>query len=81
MSGYSGETTAEAVDRPMETHYQTEPLDRVVGEHSGKFMVDQHVLSGSASITPPDRARVTYRNFFPLGGQWVLAGVRLAKSA
>ena len=58
-----------------------QPLDGVVGEYNGKFMVGQHVLRGSASVTPPGHARVTYRNFFPPGAQWAFAGVRLAKSA
>jgi ergothioneine biosynthesis protein EgtB len=56
-----------------------EPLKGVVGEYNGKFMVGQHVLRGSAAITPPGHARVTYRNFFPPGARWPFTGVRLAK--
>lgn len=52
--------------------------DGAVGEYNGKFMVDQQVLRGSASITPDDHARVTYRNFFPASSRWAFAGVRLA---
>jgi formylglycine-generating enzyme required for sulfatase activity len=42
-------------------------------------MVNQQVLRGSASITPPGHARVTYRNFFPPAARWAYAGVRLAR--
>jgi dimethylhistidine N-methyltransferase len=56
-----------------------EPLKGVVGEYNGKFMVGQHVLRGSAAITPPGHARVTYRNFFPPGARWPFTGVRLVK--
>jgi dimethylhistidine N-methyltransferase len=58
-----------------------EPLKGVVGEYNGKFMVGQHVLRGSAAITPPGHARVTYRNFFPPGARWPFTGVRLARDA
>ena len=56
-----------------------EPLKGVVGEYNGKFMVNQHVLRGSAAITPSGHARVTYRNFFPPGARWPFTGVRLAR--
>ena len=49
-----------------------------VGEYNGKFMVNQQVLRGSAGITPPGHARLTYRNFFPAGARWPMTGVRLA---
>ena len=44
------------------------PAPGAVGEYNGKFMVNQQVLRGSAAITPPGHARLTYRNFFPPGG-------------
>ena len=50
-----------------------------VGEYNGKFMVDQQVLRGSASITSDGHARVTYRNFFPTRSRWAFSGVRLAR--
>jgi ergothioneine biosynthesis protein EgtB len=55
------------------------PAPGVVGEYNGKFMVNQQVLRGSASITPPGHARTTYRNFFPPSARWAYAGVRLAR--
>jgi ergothioneine biosynthesis protein EgtB len=58
-----------------------QPAPGVVGEYNGKFMVGQHVLRGSAAITPPGHARLTYRNFFPPGAQWPMTGVRLARDA
>lgn len=50
-----------------------------VGEYNGKFMVDQQVLRGSASITSDGHARTTYRNFFPTRSRWAYSGVRLAR--
>ncbi len=49
-----------------------------VGEYNGKFMVDQQVLRGSASITSEGHARLTYRNFFTTKSRWAYSGVRLA---
>jgi len=57
------------------------PAPGAVGEYNGKFMVGQHVLRGSAAITPPGHARLTYRNFFPPGARWAMTGVRLVRSA
>ena len=53
------------------------PPAGAVGEYNGKFMVNQHVLRGSARITPPGHARRTYRNFCP-HARWMHAGLRIA---
>jgi dimethylhistidine N-methyltransferase len=58
-----------------------QPAPGAVGEYNGKFMVSQHSLRGSAAITPPGHARLTYRNFFPPGARWAMSGVRLARNA
>ncbi len=55
------------------------PAPGAVGEYNGKFMVNQQVLRGSASITPQGHARPTYRNFFPARARWAYSGVRLAR--
>jgi dimethylhistidine N-methyltransferase len=57
------------------------PAPGAVGEYNGKFMVNQQVLRGSAAITPPGHARLTYRNFFPAGARWPMTGVRLARDS
>jgi ergothioneine biosynthesis protein EgtB len=49
-----------------------------VGEYNGKFMINQQVLRGGASITPEGHTRPTYRNFFPASARWPYAGLRLA---
>jgi ergothioneine biosynthesis protein EgtB len=56
------------------------PAPGMVGEYNGKFMSGQHVLRGSACITPAGHARRTYRNFFPPAAQWPFTGLRLARS-
>ena len=57
------------------------PATGAVGEYNGKFMVNQQVLRGSAAITPPGHARLTYRNFFPAGARWPMTGIRLARDS
>ena len=56
-----------------------QPAAGAVGEYNGKFMTSQFVLRGSSFLTPPEHARLTYRNFFPPASRWMAAGLRLAR--
>jgi ergothioneine biosynthesis protein EgtB len=56
------------------------PAMGAVGEYNGKFMINQMVLRGSSFATPPDHARLTYRNFFQPPARWQYTGIRPARS-
>jgi ergothioneine biosynthesis protein EgtB len=55
------------------------PEQGAIGEYNGKFMSNQWVLRGGASISPANHLRVTYRNFFYPQDRWVTTSIRLAR--
>jgi ergothioneine biosynthesis protein EgtB len=74
-SAYPGYSPAKANgDGPISAVW-----DKAVGEYNSRSMVNQYVLRGGSCITPSERIRSSFRNFFPAETQWQFSGIRLAR--
>nr|WP_218117989.1 ergothioneine biosynthesis protein EgtB [Nitrosospira sp. Nl5] len=74
-SAYPGYSPAKAkADGPISAVW-----DKAVGEYNSRSMVDQYVLRGGCCVTPLERIRPSFRNFFPARTRWQFSGIRLAR--